>query len=146
MRFSDLDVLDPAWLLHHFVWQRGADGADSLVERTSFVPIPYHGRVYVSPGFRSYKLQPAREGLRTALIDFLVSEMHAERMPADSGAYEYPITIDGQPVGIAYSSSSPPYVSATLTNDATDIELLRTIARRFDAALATGRYDALFCK
>jgi len=37
-------------------------------------------------------------------------------------------------------------VSATLKSDATDIELLRTIARRFDAALATGKYDALFGK
>jgi len=37
-------------------------------------------------------------------------------------------------------------LEATLKSDSTDIELLRTIARRFDAALATGKYDALFGK
>jgi len=145
MHFANLDALDPAWLLHHFVWQHVANGADSLVERPGFVPIPYQGRVYESAGYRSYKLEPASEGLRTALIDFLVVEMKAKRVPVDSGAYEYPITIDGQTVDIGYSSS-PGYVSATLKSDSTDIELLRTIARRFDAALATGKYDALFGK
>jgi hypothetical protein len=99
----------------------------------------------VSPGFRSYNLKPATEGLRAVLIDFLVADMKAERLPVDSGAYEYPIMIDGQAVGIAYSSS-PGYVAATLKNDSTDIELLRTIARRFDAVLVTGKYDALFGK
>lgn len=145
MRFAELDVLDPAWLLHHFVWQHIANGADTLVERPGFVPIPYHGRVYVSAGYRSYKLEPATERLRTALMDFLVAEMKAERRPVDSGDYEYPITIDGQPVGIAYSSS-PGYVSATLKSDSTDIALLETIARRFDAVLATGKYDSMFVK
>ena len=145
MRFADLDVLDPSWLLHHFVWQRSAAGVDMLVERAGFVPIPYHGRVYVSDGYRSYKVEPTTEALRTVLVDFLVAEMKAERVPVDSGAYEYPVTIGGDTVGIGYGSS-PGYVSATLRSDSTDIALLRTIARRFDAVLATGRYDALFGK
>jgi hypothetical protein len=145
MRFADLDVLDPAWLLHHFAWQRGANGADSLVERKDFVPIPYHGELSVSDTYRAYRLQPAREGLRTALVDFLVAEMKAERLPADSGAYVYPVKINGQTVEIAYGSN-PGYVAVSMPTGNTDMTLVQAIARHLDTALATGRYDALFGK
>ena len=145
MRYPNLEALDPAWVLHHFTWQRGGNGIDSLVERPGFVPLPYHGGLTLSKSYSAYKLEPAREELRAAAIEFLVAEMHGERVPVDSGAYEHPVRIDGKTVNVAYGSS-PSYVSVTLEHGATDRTLLETIARRFDAALATGKYDAMFGK
>ena len=145
MRYPNLEALDPAWVLHHFTWQRGASGADSLVERPSFVPLAYYGELTLTKSFSAYKLEPAREALRGAVIEFLVTEMNGERVPVDSGAYEYPVKVNGQTVSVAYGSS-PSYVSVSLDRGATDQTLLQTIARRFDAALATGKYDAMFGK
>ena len=45
MRFVDYMLLDPAWLQHHFEWQRGPEGHDVLVERKGFVPLPYTGKL-----------------------------------------------------------------------------------------------------
>lgn len=143
MRYSTIETLDPPWVAHHFAWERGADGIDRLVERKGFVPLPYRGTLSANGTYHSYRLEPAGEELRGALVDFLVAEMKAERVPVDSGAYEYPLTIDGQTVNVACSQSSR-YVAVTLGGQAPDTALLSTIARRFDAALATGRYDALF--
>jgi hypothetical protein len=147
MRYSNIDLLDPAWVSHHFVWQRGADGIDSLVERKDFVPIPYHGELSPSGPYRTYKLEPAGEELRTALVEFLVSEMNAERIPqpADAGTYLVPVKIDGKNVDVAYSSGSS-YVSVSMATGVTDTTLVEMIAHHFDAALATGKYDKLFHK
>jgi hypothetical protein len=143
MRFANLETFDPAWLLHHFAWQRGGNGVDSLVERKGFVPIPYHGEMSISDTYRAYRLEPATEGLRTALIDFLVTDMKAERVPVDSGAYVHPVKIDGRTVEVAYGSG-PSYLSISMESGVTDLTLLEAIGRRIDAALATGKYDALF--
>ena len=146
MRYPNLEALDPAWVLHHFAWQRDANdpnGVDSLVERSGFVPLAYHGELTLSKNFSAYKLEPAREALRDAVIEFLVAEMNGERVPVDSGAYEHPVKVHGQTVNVAYGSS-PSYVSVSLDRGAADQTLLQTIARRFDAALATGKYDAMF--
>jgi hypothetical protein len=142
MRYATFDAIDPPWLMHHFEWRKGADGADSLVERTGFTPMPYHGR-YAMPD--SYWLEPAREGLREAVMDFIVSEFKGERVPVDSFAYERPIRIDGKIVNVAFGGTGS-YVSVSLPSGATDMTLLETIAHRLDAALATGRYDSLFTK
>ena len=145
MRYPNLEALDPAWVLHHFSWQRGVNGVDSLVERPTFVPLAYHGELTLSKDYSAYKLEPAREELRAAVIEFLVTEMRGERVSVDSGAYEHPVRIDGQIVNVAYGSS-PSYVSVSLDRGATDRTLLETIARRFDGALATGKYDGMFGK
>jgi hypothetical protein len=145
MRYPKLEALDPSWVAHHFTWQRGANGVDSLVERPDFVPLAYHGELTIGKEYSTYRLEPAGERLRVALVDFLISELGAERLPADAGAYEYPVRVDGQVVNV---SASPDfgYVAVTLDRGATDTALLQTIAQRFDIALATGRYDAMFGK
>ena len=60
MRYNTLEDLDPAWVAHHFEWQRGSDGQDVLRERAAFVPLPYHGNL--DPGkpgeYQSYTLRP----------------------------------------------------------------------------------------
>jgi len=143
MRYATLDVLDPAWLAHHFRWERNAQGVDRLVERKDFVPIPYHGKLSIDGDYRAYRLEPAREELRDAIIEFLVREMNGVRVPVDSFAYDHPVKVNGQNVNVAHGSS-PPYVSVSLDRGVTDIALLRTIAQRLDAELATGKYDAMF--
>jgi hypothetical protein len=142
MRYAKLDVIDPVWLMHHFAWAKGSDGIDSLVERKGFVPIPYHGTLTEASG---YWLEPAREGLRDAILDFLVKEYKGERVPVESYAYEYPVKIDGQVINVAYGSTGN-YVAVSVPHGVTDRTLLETIAKRFDAELATGKYDALFGK
>ena len=145
MRYADIDVLDPAWLAHHFRWERNAEGIDRLVERKDFVPIPYHGKLVVERDFRAYWFEPAREELRDAIIELLVRDMGGERVPVDSFAHEHPVKVNGQNVNVAYGSSGQ-YVSVTLDRGVADITLLREVGRRIDAELATGKYDALFGK
>lgn len=145
MRYMRDASIDDAWLEHHFEWQRGKDGVDRLIERPHFVPLPYRGEFEVAGnGDRTYRLDRGTEELRGALVDFLVRELKATRQPADSGAYEIPVTIDGHTVNVAYSSGSS-YVSVSLAgNGPRDSTLVSTIGERFNAALATGRYDNLF--
>ena len=142
MRYAILDDIDPAWLMHHFEWRKGADGVDSLVERPGFVPIPYHGRWATTT---SYWFEPAREPLRDAIMDLIVSEFKGERLPVESYAYEHPIRIDGDTVNVAYGGSGN-YVSVSLPRGETDRTRLETIVVRIDAVLATGKYDSLFGK
>ena len=114
MRYAKLESLDPAWLNHHFVWQRGRDGVDRLIERPGFVPIPYHGELSVERGGnRTYRLDKATEALRGALIEFIVKEFCGARQPADSGAYEVPVKIGARIVNVAFSSGSD-YVSVSM--------------------------------
>jgi hypothetical protein len=142
MRYAKLDVIDPAWLMHHFAWVRGSDGVDSLVERKGFVPIPYHGTLTEANG---YWLEPAREGLRDAIVDFLVKEYKGERVPVESYSHERPVKIDGQIINVAYGSTGN-FVAVSVPYGVTDRRLLETIAKRLDVELATGKYDSLFGK
>lgn len=55
------------------------------------------------------------------------------------------MTIDGHKVNVANGSDFS-YVAIALEQGDTNFALLETIAKRFDAALATGKYDSLFVK
>jgi len=145
MRYAKVESLDPAWLDHHFVWQRGRDGVDRLRERPNFVPIPYHGELSTETGGnRTYRLDNATEDLRGALIEFIVKEFDGSRQPADSGAYEIPVKIGARVVNVAYSSGSSNVSVSMDRGDTHDSSVIAVIAQRFDAVLATGRYDRLF--
>ncbi len=92
-----------------------------------------------------YRIEKGSAALRSALIDFLVAEFKGERQPADSDAYEIPVRIEGHTVNVSHSGDFG-YVMVSLAQGDADTTLVRAIASRFDAALATGRYDALFGK
>ncbi len=144
MRFPNFEALDPAWVDHHFTWERGQDGIDRLVERKHFVPIPFRGAVTTEDGgYQYYRIEKAGSALRVALLDFLVAEFRAERVPADSDAYEMPVKIDGRTVNVAASSDFG-YVSVSMERGTGDTTLVTRIAERFDSVLATGKYDSLF--
>jgi hypothetical protein len=146
MRYPDFEALDPAWIAHHFEWKRGADGADRLVERARFTPLPYHGEVTTEPnGDRSYRIEKASDSLRTVLVAFLVAKFQGQPEPVDSGAYEQPVKIGNHVVNVAHSSGFG-YVLVSLKDRGTDSTLVPEIASQFDAVLATGRYDSMFGK
>ena len=140
MRYPTLESIDPAWVAHHFEWRKDGNGTDSLVERKDFVPLPYHTRYTGSSG---YWLEPAREPLRDAVIEFLVHEFKGERIPVGEYAYYYPVKIDGEIVNVAYGDTGH-YVSLSLPDSVKDTKLLDAIAKRLDVELATGRLDSMF--
>jgi hypothetical protein len=141
MRYPTLESIDPAWVAHHFEWRKGSDGVDSLVERKGFVPLPYRTR---NTGTSGYWLEPARgEPLRDAVIEFLVTDLDGERVPVGEYTYYYPVKIDGQIINVAYGETGH-YVSLSLPDSVKDTRLLDAIAKRLDAALATGKYDSMF--
>ena len=142
MRYATLHDIDPAWLMHHFEWQRGIGGVDSLVERKSFVPIPYSGRFAMA---NHYWLEPAKPELRDAIIELLVNDFKGERVPVDAYAYQYPVKLGDKIVNVAYGETGD-YVSVSLPDGVNDKELIETVARHIDRALATGKYDSLFGK
>ena len=146
MRYPDFEALDPSWIAHHFEWKRGAGGFDLLVQRSQFTPFPYLGTVSIGTnGDRSYRIEKGSESLRTALVAFLVANFRAKPQEVDSGAYQYPVTIDGKVVNVAQSGDFG-YVLVSLEDPGTDTTLVPEIARQFNAALATGRYDSMFAQ
>jgi hypothetical protein len=145
MRFGTMDQIDPAWLRHHFEWRRGADGVDELVARTAFDPFPFRGTLTEDgSGYREYRVQPASPALREAMIEFLVREFGGERLPVATDAFAHEVRIGEAVVNVSYTegTGSDAHVGVWMDRG-TDLGLVATIAARFDAALATRRYDAL---
>ena len=143
MRFNGFETLDPAWVAHHFTWRRGSDGVDVLQERPNFVPLPYRGVVSLSylgeP--HGYLLLPAGEPLRQEIVRMLVEELQGERLPDARDGSEQRIRLDGKVLGVRVGS---PLVIVALDFGERDPELIRKVAAHIDAALASGKYDALF--
>ncbi|MFN8651825.1 MAG: hypothetical protein U0133_08010 [Gemmatimonadales bacterium] len=143
MRVGEADDLTPADVAGSFEWKRGADGRDRLVPRAHPVPRPYTGVMSSNdPGYREYRLHLATEGLRTAMVDWLVNAMQGERLPVDSGAYAEEVRVRGQVVYLSWSEADG-HVGVWV-DSGTDTRIVLEIARRFNAALATGRYDRFF--
>jgi hypothetical protein len=143
MRYPDLDALDPAWLEHHFEWSRSAGGFDHLRERAHFIPIPYQGAFATEGGEPVYRIAKAGRELRAALIAFLVRDFGAERMAADSDAYELPVRVGGRLVNVATSSDFS-YVLVSMPDGGRDPALIGAIGERFNRELAMGKFDSLF--
>lgn len=143
MRVGQADDLTPADVLGAFEWKRGADGKDHLVPRAHPEPRPYTGVMSSnSPGYREYRVHLATEGLRRAMIDWLVNDLGGEPLPVDSGAYAEEVRVRGQVVHLSWSESDG-HVGVWV-DSGTNTDIVLEIARRFNAALATGRYDRFF--
>ena len=72
-----------------------------------------------------------------------MARFKAEPPPADSGCYEYPVAIGDRIVNVAHSTGFS-YVLVSMKDRGTDSTLVPEIARQFNEALATGRYDSMF--
>jgi hypothetical protein len=143
MRYNTFASLDPAWVAHHFTWRRGDDGVDTLVERASFTPLPHRGELTQGkPGaYQSYTLRPGSELLRAAIIGLLVGELGGERLSDELNGYQQRVKIDGEILNVTVGES-PSYVAVSTYKG--DPSVMSRLAARLDAALATGKYDALF--
>lgn len=143
MRYADIDQVDPVWLQHYFAWRRGPDGQDHLEPRADAVPLPYRGVLTRdASGYREYRLSPAREGLRPAFEAFLVEEFGAAPTSADPAAFAHELRIGDAIVHVSWRAEDG-HVGVWMDRG-TDTDLVETLAARFDEALATGRYDAMF--
>jgi hypothetical protein len=145
MRFSQVGLLDPAWLAHYWTWTRGADGAYALEPRTGVTPLPWKGLLTPpSRGAPEYQVGPAGQAMFDAMAAFLTTELGATRTPEDEAASGsgWQAHLNGQVVHL-YDNTHEHHVTAYLDQGA-DAKVLATIAERFDAALATGKYDTLF--
>ena len=145
MRFSQVGLLDPAWLAHYWTWTRGGDGAYALEPRSGVTPLPWKG--LLTPPSHSapeYQVGPAGHEMFEAMAAFLTTELGATRMPEDEAASGsgWQAHLKGQVVHL-FDNTHEHHVTVYLDQGA-DAKVLATIAERFDAALATGKYDALF--
>lgn len=141
-RYWDMDQLDPAWVRHYFAWQPSPPGPHRLVPRQGVAPLPFQGRLSQERDDREYRIGPATEALRSALVEFLVAEFGATVVSAETGAFAHEVRVEGAPVHVSFSAEDG-HVGVWMDRG-TDTRLVATIAERFDAALRSGRYDPLF--
>ena len=141
MRFRDRDDIDPTWLAHHFVWSRDG-GIDRLKPRDTFTALPYRGTFV--PGrvgaVTQYSVSPGGQALRSALVDVLIAQLGAQRQPDELDGFYVVLKIDGKTVKATVAGA----VSFSMLQGEGDPALMTRLASTLDAALATGKYDALF--
>jgi hypothetical protein len=142
MRFIGFETLDPGWVSHHFAWRRDSRGVDILEARTDFVPLPYRGHLDLGkPGeAQGYLLLPAGEPLRKEVIRMLVEELHGERL-SDHRDGTQRVRLKGKVLNVRVGLE---LVSVTMDFGQGDPELLERVAAHLDAAVGSGKYDALF--
>ena len=142
-RLGAVGALDPEWLGHYYEWTRDGDGPYRLAAREGVTPLPYRGLVTTSSGeYREYHVQPAGEPVYQALIAFLRDEMGATRTAEDEAALGYRMSVEGKHVYVIHDESA--HRVGLYMDRGADSRLVVKIGERFDAALRTGRYDALF--
>ena len=110
-----------------------------------FVPLPHQGEVTLGkPGeYQSYTIRPGGEPLRAAIVELLLSELGGERLPDRLDGFERRVMIEGKTIGVTIVESDW-YVAVSMNLAEGDPELMKKIASRLDAALATGKYDDRF--
>lgn len=144
MRFNDEADFGPAWVAHHFAWER-SDRGDRLVQRSDFVPLPHHGDLALGkPGaYHSYTLRPGAAPLRDAIIRLLVERLGAERLSDPANAYAQRVRLEGKELSLTVGES-PAYVNVSMDGPDGDRALMERVAKALDAIIATGELDALF--
>jgi hypothetical protein len=143
LRYGTIDDLGPDYVTRYFEWTRGSDGSDHLAARNGAKPLPYRGRLsFDDATYREYRVYLARESLRPAMIDWLVAEFKAERVPTEEGRYSEQVSIEGKTVYLSWSKEDE-HVGVWMDRGS-DMSLIQSIAAKFDAVLATGRFDEHF--
>lgn len=156
-RFAEPSDIDAAWVDHHFLWRRDADGRERLQPRERFPPWPWRARVRETrPG--AWQLDVPR--IDVAFVPVVKTLVRAEpgaevadaSGPAGPGLAvtlggcalqvrgfgEDGSSADDHRVSVWPAADAPSGAPAALCESA-----LRRLAARIDAELATGRHDAL---
>ncbi|HEX7707221.1 MAG TPA: hypothetical protein VF701_12250 [Thermoanaerobaculia bacterium] len=136
MRYNDLQSIDAAWIDHHLEWKDGL-----LVPRESFAPLRHRGRLTTdAESYREYRVQPVRQEMQTAVVDFLRETMKGTLLPRREYSSTDIISVDGQNVNVMFTGQ---HVGVWMDRGQ-DSSLMIRIAADFDAALAGGSYDSFF--
>jgi hypothetical protein len=144
MRFPHPAALDPAWVARHFAWRRGADGADRLVARDDVVPLPHRGWLdATSPAFPRYEVRGVARAFAEEAAAAAARALGGERLAGDGFAQAARVRAGGRELTVSYFESGAT-VEVKGEGYADVPALVERAARAVDAALATGRYDALF--
>lgn len=136
-RFADADDMTPAWIAHHFDWQRGADGRERLRLRPDARPWPWRSRRWqIRPGVWQLSVRRIDPRFQT------VVQALAERV---DGACPLRVAGLGEEGGpddklVSAWAADEPRDEATRQLCAARIERL---AAAVDVELASGRHDAL---
>ena len=77
----------------------------------------------------------------TALVEAMVAELGAERLPDELNGYKKMLRLEGMALDATVIEDGP-YVSISTNHG--DPAAMARIADRLDALLATGRFDSLF--
>ncbi|HEX4936167.1 MAG TPA: hypothetical protein VFV33_23460, partial [Gemmatimonadaceae bacterium] len=144
MRYRDVKEIDPAWMAHHFTWVRDDDGL-RLAERPGFTPLPYTGEREINDKgeVASVYLKPGGTALRDAVVDAMVRDFGAERLPDELNGYHRVVRLEGRTLKVANVSGGG-FVSIGMDYGAVDSAFMRRLADRLDQLLATGTLDQHF--
>ena len=144
MRFVGFETIDPDWLAHHFRWRRASDGVDVLEERPDYQPLKY--RTYLTLRKRGdhqqYWLFPGGEPLRREAARILVDRFQGTQLSDDTRSNAIRIRLNGKTVQV--SANVPGLVSVWMRTGEGDPEVIKQAGAHLDAAMASGKYDALF--
>lgn len=134
--------VDGAWFDHYFAWEPEADGELRVTARPNADVMPRRGTLLEKQGSREYRLEHAKAELSEALISFLESAMRGVRGNVDAGdGYRYTeVRIGTDTVTVSFSDE----IISVWAKTGANTLVVANIARKFDAALATRRYDKLF--
>ncbi len=146
MRTLASTQVDGAWIGHHFAWKR-EDGTDVLAERPGFSPLPYRGEMRLQSGATrgpmTYALWGAGQELKKAIVDVLTAEVKAELLPAGPDPRVQLLRVEGRVVHVYAGTSDPALVDVSVEGGEAENALVSALATHIDAALATGKFDAM---
>jgi hypothetical protein len=145
MRYNDWEEIDRAWLDHYFEWRKGANGHDQLVARSGVTSLPYRGQMSGGPGdsYREYRLMPVTPEMKDTLAAFIEREMGGVRQPP-APQFGESVIVFQLGAHTVFVSDHEDHASVYSDHESDSGRAVEAIAKRFDEALKTRKYDHLF--
>lgn len=155
-RFADARDISPAWIDHHFTWERDAAGVERLIPRERFAPWPWRSKMR-QVGQARWELEIPR--IHPDFVREIRRLMQTQPDAKASGAADaadrsFKLTLGGCALTVhAFGEPNPVtedrrigiwpegLEAASVTSAACDAAM-RRVAALVDAELATGRHDA----
>jgi hypothetical protein len=107
--------------------------------------MPYRGEREIDANglMSSYYLRPGGTDLRNAIVDAMVRELGAERLPDELDGYHRVVRIEGKLVKAAAVHGGG-FISIGMEYGSVDSALMTALADQLDRLAATGQFDAHF--